>query len=173
MDLDGPTTPFNHHPFAHSAVDDLEFAAMALSKGYRRLVVQRGNGDYEPHNLRGPIAANGLHVEFFEYAPSLSGHMESASLIISHAGSGSIFESLSLSKPLIVVPNPLLMDNHQEELGQHLAALGHLACSSPRDLIKTLGSLDTSRLVPYLKERTVGDSAASAIVAQIDRVVFA
>ena len=42
------------------------------------------------------------------------------------AGSGSIFESLSAGKPLIVVPNPLLMDNHQAELGEHLAAMQHL-----------------------------------------------
>ena len=155
-------------------MDDLEFARVALKKGYRRLVVQRGNGDYEPHNLQGPVAANGLSVEFFDYAPSLRKYMESASLIISHAGSGSIFESLSLSKPLIVVPNSLLMDNHQEELGQHLESLGHLACSSPKDLIDTLSLLDTSRLVPYVKERKGnGRTAASAIVAEIDRVVFA
>jgi UDP-N-acetylglucosamine transferase subunit ALG13 len=38
-------------------------------------------------------------------------------------GSGSIFETLHAGKPLIVVPNPLLMDNHQAELGDHLAAM--------------------------------------------------
>lgn len=155
------------------AIDDLEFAQAALKKGYKRLVVQRGNGEYQPHNLQGPVAANGLNVEFFDYAPSLRSYMEGASLIISHAGSGSIFESLSLSKPLIVVPNPLLMDNHQQELGQHLASLGHLYCSSPKDLIETLSSLETSRLVPYVKERRAGETAASAIVAKIDEVVFA
>lgn len=31
-------------------------------------------------------------------------------------GSGSIFEALRLRRPLVVVPNPLLMDNHQVEL---------------------------------------------------------
>jgi UDP-N-acetylglucosamine transferase subunit ALG13 len=47
------------------------------------------------------------------------------------AGSGSIFEALTRSgstAALVVVPNPLLMDNHQAELGQHLEALGHLVC---------------------------------------------
>jgi beta-1,4-N-acetylglucosaminyltransferase len=39
------------------------------------------------------------------------------------AGSGSIFETLTAGKPLIVVPNPLLMDNHQAELGDHLAGM--------------------------------------------------
>jgi UDP-N-acetylglucosamine transferase subunit ALG13 len=41
------------------------------------------------------------------------------------AGSGSIFETLTLKKPLIVVPNPILMDNHQVELADHLAKLRH------------------------------------------------
>lgn len=44
----------------------------------------------------------------------------------SQPGSGSIFETLTARKPLIVVPNPLLMDNHQAELGDHLAAMGAL-----------------------------------------------
>lgn len=47
-----------------------------------------------------------------------------------HAGSGSIFETLTARKPLIVVPNPLLMDNHQAELGDHLAAMQALVSKS-------------------------------------------
>ncbi len=43
-----------------------------------------------------------------------------------YTGSGSIFETLTARKPLIVVPNPLLMDNHQAELGDHLAAMNTL-----------------------------------------------
>ena len=35
-----------------------------------------------------------------------------------------------MGKPLIVVPNPLLMDNHQVELGEQLAQLGHLVRKS-------------------------------------------
>ncbi len=42
------------------------------------------------------------------------------------SGAGSVFEALSHGRPLIVVPNPLLMDNHQAELGKHLADLQHL-----------------------------------------------
>lgn len=42
------------------------------------------------------------------------------------AGSGSIFETLTAQRPLIVVPNPLLMDNHQVELGDQLQSMGHL-----------------------------------------------
>jgi hypothetical protein len=55
-----------------------------------------------------------------------------AALVISHAGSGSIFESLTAGKALIVVPNPLLMDNHQAELGRHLAGMGVLVSAAAR-----------------------------------------
>lgn len=48
------------------------------------------------------------------------------------AGSGSIFEALTSGKALVVVPNPLLMDNHQAELGDHLAAQGVLVGGRPR-----------------------------------------
>lgn len=52
-------------------------------------------------------------------------------------GSGSIFEALTCTgkrASLIVVPNPNLMDNHQAELGEHLAAMGHVvrACCACR-----------------------------------------
>lgn len=59
------------------------------------------------------VHPHGLSVEYFDFAPSLAQHMESAALIISHAGSGSVFEALRLQKPLIAVPNPILMANHQ------------------------------------------------------------
>jgi hypothetical protein len=47
-------------------------------------------------------------------------------LALAPAGSGSIFETLTAGVPLLVVPNPLLMDNHQAELGDHLAKLNVL-----------------------------------------------
>ena len=37
-------------------------------------------------------------------------------------GSGSILDALRISVPLIVVPNTALLDNHQEELAEVLAA---------------------------------------------------
>ena len=43
-----------------------------------------------------------------------------------HAGSGSILAALRISVPLIVVPNPALLDNHQEELAEVLAAQGYV-----------------------------------------------
>ena len=54
-----------------------------------------------------------LHVEAFPFTPSLDTQMKKAHLVVSHAGSGSVFEALKLRKRLVVVVNDALMDNHQ------------------------------------------------------------
>lgn len=41
-------------------------------------------------------------------------------------GSGTILEALRIDAPLIVVPNPDLLDNHQEELAEELARQGYV-----------------------------------------------
>ncbi|KAL9131277.1 MAG: hypothetical protein Q9217_000765 [Psora testacea] len=49
-------------------------------------------------------------------------------VVISHAvdeGSGSVLGALRIAVPLIVVPNPNLLDNHQEELAEAMAEQGY------------------------------------------------
>ncbi|RYP07719.1 hypothetical protein DL764_002338 [Monosporascus ibericus] len=46
-------------------------------------------------------------------------------VIISHAGSGSIMDALRVDARLIAVPNPALMDNHQEELAEEMERQGY------------------------------------------------
>ena len=65
------------------------------------------------------------------------------------AGSGSIFETLKLGKPLIVVVNEDLMDNHQSELAEELAERKHLFCGRPQTLHQVIEALDLNSIVPY------------------------
>jgi beta-1,4-N-acetylglucosaminyltransferase len=51
-------------------------------------------------------------------------------LVLTASGSGTILDVLRIGKPLIVVPNPTLLDDHQTELAVSLQDLGHLRAST-------------------------------------------
>ena len=48
------------------------------------------------------------------------------SRLMCRTGSGSILDALRIAVPIIVVPNPELLDNHQEELAEELAIQGYV-----------------------------------------------
>ncbi|KAK4771591.1 hypothetical protein SAY87_032123 [Trapa incisa] len=128
-------------------VDQQEFKQVLLGKGYTHLLIQMGRGTYIPAKWEGE--AGSLVVDYFTFSSSIADHLRSASLVISHAGSGSIFETLKLRKPLIVVVNEDLMDNHQAELAEELAERKHLYCARPQTLHKTISDMNLESLLPY------------------------
>ncbi|KAG6328307.1 hypothetical protein ID866_10781, partial [Astraeus odoratus] len=104
-------------------------------KGYKRLVLQRGNSDLEDEGDATALDImtlyrDGIEVETWKFKPSIQTDIERADLVISHAGSGTILDVLRQGKPMIVVPNPTLLHNHQEELASKLDSLGHLKATS-------------------------------------------
>ncbi|KAJ7978008.1 UDP-N-acetylglucosamine transferase subunit ALG13-like protein [Quillaja saponaria] len=129
------------------AVDSQTIKKELFTKGYTHLVIQMGRGSYIPTKSTGENGS--LDVHYFTFSSSIADHLRSASLVISHAGSGSIFETLRLSKPLIVVVNEDLMDNHQSELAEELAENKHLYCSRPQTLDRTIADMDLKSLLPY------------------------
>ncbi|PVH66214.1 hypothetical protein PAHAL_1G179700 [Panicum hallii] len=129
------------------AVDSPEVKKALLQKGYTDLLIQMGRGTYVPAKVSGDAT---LQVDHFMFSPSIADNMRTASLVISHAGSGSIFETLRLGKPLIVVVNEDLMDNHQSELAEELAERKHLFCAHPQTLGETIQAMDLGTLVPYV-----------------------
>ncbi|XP_020241145.1 UDP-N-acetylglucosamine transferase subunit ALG13 homolog isoform X1 [Asparagus officinalis] len=129
------------------AVDSGEVKEVLFRKGYTDLLIQMGRGSYFPSKISGDDGS--LSVDHFTFSPSIADYMKSASLIISHAGSGSIFESLRVGKPLIVVVNEDLMDNHQSELAEELAERKHLFCARPQTLHQTIETMDLESLLPY------------------------
>ncbi|XP_015059732.1 UDP-N-acetylglucosamine transferase subunit ALG13 homolog [Solanum pennellii] len=129
------------------AVDTPEVKNELFKKGYTDILIQMGRGLYIPTKS---TAENGSPaLDYFTFSSSIADYLKSASLVISHAGSGSIFETLRLGKPLIVVVNEDLMDNHQSELAEELAERKHLYCARPQTLYKTISDMDPGSLVPY------------------------
>ncbi|KAJ7905360.1 glycosyltransferase family 28 C-terminal domain-containing protein [Mycena olivaceomarginata] len=121
-------------------------------RGYTQLVVQCGKSDFE---LAGAVVGgntvtlerNGVRVELWRSRESLDAEYRRADLVIGHAGAGTILEVLRLGKPLIVVPNPTLLHNHQTELAGALAP--YLRTSSIHDLADTIASFDPGAMQKF------------------------
>ncbi|XP_035264041.1 UDP-N-acetylglucosamine transferase subunit ALG13 homolog [Anguilla anguilla] len=124
-----------------------EEATQALSAlGYKKLVLQVGRGAVLP----GPDSCAGLLVHAFRFKDSIAEDIRDADLVISHAGAGSCLEALGAKRPLLVVVNDKLMDNHQLELAKQLHADSHLLYCTCSTLTETLRTMDLSVLTPFL-----------------------
>ncbi|SNX82363.1 related to ALG13 - catalytic component of UDP-GlcNAc transferase [Melanopsichium pennsylvanicum] len=75
----------------------------------------------------------GVELSMFQFAPDLESYISSADIVISHAGSGTILDTLRMQPnipTLVVVPNTSLMDNHQVELAEALGREKYLVVGS-------------------------------------------
>lgn len=75
-----------------------------------------------------------LTLEVFAYSNELPTLISSADIVVSHAGTGSILDTLRLHVPLVVVTNDDLMDSHQAEVAAEFEKGGFLALLSAKDL---------------------------------------
>ena len=140
------------------AVDDARVHAQLQAKGFRRIVFQIGTGEYMPADIDGYAESDSaatrqpsevsplLPVQVFRRAPSIQPYLKHAGLVISHAGVGTVMETLRIGSPLIAVVNPSLMDDHQLEV---CLALGKYVrtCRSPKDISEAIAA--GPRDVPY------------------------
>ncbi|XP_047391559.1 putative bifunctional UDP-N-acetylglucosamine transferase and deubiquitinase ALG13 isoform X2 [Sciurus carolinensis] len=113
------TTSFDDLIACVSAHDSLQ---IIKSLGYNRLILQIGRGTVVPE----PFSTESFTLDVYRYKESLKEDLQKADLVISHAGAGSCLETLEKGKPLVVVINEKLMNNHQLELARQLHKEGHL-----------------------------------------------
>ncbi|KAL4067860.1 glycosyltransferase family 1 protein [Scleroderma citrinum] len=131
------------------AVTSEEVLDALHTKGYRKVVLQRGNSTLAEGDGTMTLGKRGMEVETWTFKPSIEIDIQRADLVISHAGSGTILDVLRQGKPMIVVPNPTLLDNHQQELASKLDDLGHLRATSVNNLAETIATFDPSTLVLF------------------------
>ncbi|OQR98044.1 UDP-N-acetylglucosamine transferase subunit [Achlya hypogyna] len=126
------------------ALDTAEAYAALAAHGYDSVVFQIGRGSYEPQG-----ADSSLAVTHYRYNTAYQDDIGAATLVISHAGAGTIMDVLGQRKHLIVVPNTQLMDNHQMELATALAERHHLLQATVATLPAVLKSMAWDSIVPY------------------------
>jgi beta-1,4-N-acetylglucosaminyltransferase len=142
--------------------------------GIERMVMQVGDGKHEDAHISelgdSPVKfyKEGVEIHAYCYSPSLQTDLASADLVISHAGAGSIIESLEANKRLIVVVNEDLMDNHQFELARKMHSLNYLlytTCGGLRDKIELVHNKEFS-LAKYVpgNPKLFGDFLGSIFV---------
>lgn len=90
-----------------------------------------------------------INIECYDFKTNILSDINASDLVISHAGAGSCIEVLTSKKPLIVVVNENLMNNHQTELAQQLFIDGYLLYCSTQTMAKVLNDLDAK--IPQLK----------------------
>eukprot|EP01103_Thecamoeba_quadrilineata_P013823 TRINITY_DN3953_c0_g1_i2.p1 TRINITY_DN3953_c0_g1~~TRINITY_DN3953_c0_g1_i2.p1 ORF type:complete len:255 (+),score=36.53 TRINITY_DN3953_c0_g1_i2:468-1232(+) len=135
------------------AVDSKEFVSWFKKRGFAGLHIQKGRGKYELKLVLSEL--KDYDVQVFEYKNSLNEEITRASLIIGHAGAGTILDTLEAGKPLFVVPNSSLMNNHQAELAEELNEGHYLWCSHISHLIQELEKITCdSRLKEFPASET-------------------
>lgn len=72
------------------------------------------------------FANSTLELLMFAFSPTIGDLIAEADIVVSHAGTGSILDCLRLGKPLLVVTNNDLMDDHQEEVASQFENEGYL-----------------------------------------------
>ena len=119
----------------------IEVLNVLKSQNFTNLTLQIGNGVHDDviPSLTGKesveFTVNDVKVKCYRYKSSIKEDMTGADLVISHAGSGSVMESLEAGKKLIVVVNEGLMDNHQLELAEKMYNEGYLLYTNCKGLV--------------------------------------
>lgn len=158
---------------------NISFLSLLSSLGYNELILQYGKGappsfsndvrevtkevndesDTRYYQFVSNNTQTCLHITCYRFKSSIRQDMLRASLILSHAGAGSIMESLALKKKTCVVINHDLMDNHQLELAQALRERGFLyMVVRPEELLHVHVMKEIHEFIP--KEWEGGDDTS-------------
>uniref|UniRef100_A0A6B2L762 UDP-N-acetylglucosamine transferase subunit ALG14 n=1 Tax=Arcella intermedia TaxID=1963864 RepID=A0A6B2L762_9EUKA len=127
-------------------VDSEKFGNLLNHLGYKEIHIQYGSGPM-PSNIQ----KSKIKCVVYDYKPSLSEEISASSLIIGHAGVGTIFEALEEGKFIIAVPNPILMNNHQAEIAKEMEKRGYIKTSTCATLYEDLKKTTSKTALKFPK----------------------
>jgi UDP-N-acetylglucosamine transferase subunit ALG13 len=113
-----------------------------------KVVAQIGNSDYVPKSY--------TYYRFLD-KNQFEAYIESASIIITHSGVGSIITALKTKKKIIVYPRLKKynehVDNHQLDIAKAFAKKGYvLCCNEDEDLLEVLEKSKTFSFEEYIPQ---------------------
>ncbi|KAI8381576.1 glycosyltransferase family 1 protein [Radiomyces spectabilis] len=120
------------------AATSTSFLSALETLGLTRITVQYGTSAV-PFQRNKEVYRGNLTVSGYAYKPSITEDIEEADIVISHAGSGTMIQTLRLpNKRLIMVVNSTLMDNHQLELASAMAEKNYCLIGDISDLASSV-----------------------------------
>lgn len=132
-------------------IDSNDFYNELEKQEVKKLIIQKGNGDYTPINYK-HCKLNSLVVEVYEYLDGFEKIIQQSDVVVSHCGAGTALETLKHKKVFIATVNTKLMDNHQTELAEQLANEGYIYYADTpyiKDLILKFVNGKCDKLNPY------------------------
>lgn len=110
-----------------------------------KIILQIGSSEMPSHdNISIPI-------EYYKYKNSIEHDIRQADIVISHAGAGTILQVLEAQKPLLVVINEKLMNNHQIEIAHAMEQQDYLSYCTCSTLVPALKKFANHQFKPYEK----------------------
>lgn len=74
-------------------------------------------------------------LEVLPFTSDINSFIHKADIVISHAGTGSIIDTLRLQKNLIVITNDTLMNNHQTEIANEFSLANYCVAFSTSQIV--------------------------------------
>lgn len=134
--------------------------AWARLRGRDDVFAQIGPAEYLPTHVK--------WTKFLE-PPEFAAHYRDASVIVAHAGTGSILQALELGKPILVMPRRAALretrNDHQVATAERFQALGRIPVAwDEEDLAAQLDGIDS-----LVRGRTVGPHASPQLLSRLRR----
>eukprot|EP00049_Salpingoeca_infusionum_P004695 m.82449 g.82449 ORF g.82449 m.82449 type:complete len:164 (+) comp12690_c0_seq3:35-526(+) len=98
--------------------------------------------------------------------PSIAQDIQDATLVVGHAGAGTIFECLKQGKELVVVVNEDLMANHQMELASKVESDGYALACTCTNLLEVLQEVAKANL------KALPPGAPEAVISAINDALW-
>jgi beta-1,4-N-acetylglucosaminyltransferase len=106
--------------------------------------------------------------KYFEFIGNINDYYERASLIITHAGAGSIYNLLEKDKKIIIVPNTERIDNHQLDITEYMKNENYaLTCLDLNSLEKMIKNIDSYNLKIYEKEKFFKEKEITQLIKSL------